>query len=111
MKRITTSFDDDTYEILRKHAFKLRVSVSKHISQLAANSTVQEISSKPKDHPVEEKPWKQIIQCDTPFCRNEALGEFRIDTNSTDTGDLTQNRFMCNYHKNLAKKEGTVTQI
>lgn len=126
MKRITVSLDDDTYEIVRRHAFKLRSSVSKYISQMAANSTAsepEEISNTPKvmvdgkEHaaPItskeEEKPWTQITQCEFRACRKDAIGNFKIVTYSTDTGDQSQTQNLCKLHKHLAGKEGTVTEV
>ena len=55
------------------------------------------------------KEW--ITQCEFRACRKDAIGNFKIVTYSTDTGDQTQTKNLCKLHKHLASKEGAVTEV
>ncbi len=59
----------------------------------------------------EEKPWTQVTRCEYQTCRKDAIGNFSIETYSTDTGDQTITKNLCKLHKYHATKEGKVTQI
>jgi antitoxin (DNA-binding transcriptional repressor) of toxin-antitoxin stability system len=59
----------------------------------------------------EEKPWTQVTRCEYQMCRKDSIGNFSIETYSTDTGDQTITKHLCKLHKHLASKEGKVTQI
>ena len=61
-------------------------------------------------NPPEEKPWVQIVRCEYQTCRKDAIGNFSIETYSTDTGDQTIQKHLCKLHKHLATKEGKVTE-
>ena len=54
---------------------------------------------------------KWITQCEFRACRKDAIGNFKIVTYSTDTGDQTQTQNLCKLHKHLASKEGAVTEV
>ncbi len=51
MKRITVSFDDDTYKIIRQKAFDRLVSVSKYVSQMVTEYQDQQIAKKISETP------------------------------------------------------------
>ena len=58
-----------------------------------------------------EKAWKEITRCEFQACRKDSIGNFKISTYSTDTGDAAITKNLCKLHKHLVSKEGTVTEV
>jgi len=99
-----------------KYLDKLPITLTRYNIPIAEviNVDTHPVSTKEQPFKVstqEEKPWVPVVRCEYQTCRKDAIGHFFIETHSTDTGDLTIQKYLCKLHKHLASKEGKIIQI
>jgi antitoxin (DNA-binding transcriptional repressor) of toxin-antitoxin stability system len=62
---------------------------------------------------IKDREWQKVetSKCDMPFCKQSAIGTFKVSTYSTDTGEEEKTLHLCAWHKGKATKEGNIQQL
>ncbi len=110
---------DDNFSRFTRIALRAALSEAERIEKSRTSQTSIPNSSQTSPEPILDVPTKkdeqdiiptptqELHHCSAPRCVNEATGKFKLTSPDLESKEL----YLCNFHLNIAKREGEVSEV